>query len=180
MRPAVVAATARARWVNRAAHGSLTLSTASRYERVFSSFVRFAMANDAHVLEDLDTRMVCLFVRAPLPGHRPPSTSTSRFRLTVIRDAFDGFVDSALAAENPTAGLCVAQAVSLATPQPLTPDEARRLQAVARLRPADTLRPATVELALLGLTHAEIAKAVASEFDLGFVRLRVGSSAAGR
>lgn len=177
MRLAVVAATASARWVDRAARGSMTPSSASRYDRVFSSFVRFSRASGAHALEDLDTRLVCRFVRAPLPGRVHPSRSTSRFRLTVIRDAFDGFVDSGLAGENPAAGLRVDRAVSLVAPQPLIPDEVRRLRTVARLRPADTLRPATVELALLGLTHAEISKAVVSDLDLSSLGLMVGNGA---
>ena len=140
-------------WRQRGAVGELTPNTISRYHRVFASFVRFTEASRHKSLATVSPQVCLAFVHAPRRGGHSPAESTSRFRLTVIRDAFLALQQAGFARNDPTAGLRVAQPAQRRLPEPLTPDEAARLRAAGRVSPRDHLRPTTVELALAGGSH---------------------------
>jgi integrase len=150
-------------------------ATAQRYGRVFASFARYAQARGLTNLGLIDSSLCNDFVQAPLPRHGVPSQSTARFRLTVVRDAMLGLRALGLLHSDPTHALRVAQAPTAPQPVPLTPLEVRRIRAVGRLTPRDTLRPTAVELALSGASHAEIARAVVADVDLPGRSLQLGT-----
>lgn len=156
----------RAYWRGRVQSEELTPGTASRYERVFESFVRYVRARGRTSTSGIDRRLCLEFIWAPMAGRKVPSPSTSRFRLTVLRDAFNGLAVAIGSSFDPTVGLTVVQSVQEHRPAPLTPLEVRRLRSAGRLSPRDQVRPSTVELALCGGNHVEIARAVVADVDL--------------
>jgi hypothetical protein len=101
-------------------------------------------------------------------------------RLTVMRSAFDVLIDEGLVEEDPTSGIHIPHTPRRLTSYPLAPPEVRRLLASGRLHPADTLRPATVVLALCGATHLEIADVSSRELDLTRGLVSVGPENARR
>jgi integrase len=162
-------------WRVRHEKGEMTASTCARYEWVVSSFVRFARASGYGAFPEVNPRVVNAFVYASLVGGITPAPSTSRFRLTVVRDAYAGLAAAGRANIDPTAGLCVASSAQLRRPEPLTPAETVRLRFAGRISPRDHLRPAAVELALAGGSHAEIARTVVADLDLQASRVRLGT-----
>lgn len=150
----------------------MTLGSAARYERVLAAFIRFATAHNIHDLSEARGALVLRFVHAPRRGGGAPASATSRFRLTVVRDAF---CSPSLAGSDPTTGLRVEQPPQTRISLPLTPTEAFRLRAAGRLAPRDHLRPAAIELALVGGAHAEIASCCVADLDLANARVRLGS-----
>lgn len=161
-------------WQDRVASGGMTPGTASRYGRVFESYVRFLHACGT-CLREVDGRLCRAFVHAPAVGGDRPAESTSRFRLTVVRDAYHGLIEAGLAVNDPTTGLRIAQGPQQRFRAPLSPTEAARLRAAGRLSPRDHLRPAVVELALCGGSHAEISRVVIADLDLEEATLRLGN-----
>lgn len=143
----------------------MTPGSASRYGRIWASFLAYAQAHGASDTSAITGSLCAAFVGAPLPGHAQPSAATSRFRLTVLRAAFTHLRASGVVGGDPTRSLAVQMQLSTFHPIPLLPAEVQRLQVAARMRPCDTLRPATVELALAGLTHGEIARSVVADLD---------------
>lgn len=123
------------------------------------------------------TEMLCLrFLEAPLRGGQSISRATARIRLTVLRSAFEIWVDEGTVYTNPAAELQVGYMAAPYRPMPLTPPEATRLLITGRTSPGDTLRAATVALALTGTSHSEIAKAVVADLDLTARRIRLGAT----
>lgn len=161
-------------WQARVRAAEMTVGSAARYGRVFASFQRFVAAHGRQV-HDLDDRLCTAFVYAPCRGAQPPAASTSRFRLTVIRDAFAALIAVGAVQVNPTVGLRVAQVAQSRSPVPLWPIEVKRLRAAGRIMPRDHLRLATVELALVGASHMEIARTRVADLGLSEGRARVGS-----
>lgn len=153
----------------------MTAGTWARYERVLSSFVRFARANGCGSFDEVDGRVLSAFTQASLASGVMPAASTSRFRLTVVRDAYVGLELAGRMSGDPTAGLRIAGSKQVRKPKPLTPAEAARLRSAGRISPRDVLRPAAIELALAGGTHAEIAGAVIADLDLPALRVRLGT-----
>lgn len=151
----------------------MTPASASRYSRVFDSFVRYAEACAAEEISDLTTPLCAQFLRAPLGTRAEPRPATSRFRLTVLRAAFAELMRTGMLSADPMASLAVKDRAAGYFPVPLTPAEVLRLRAAARIRPLDTLRPATVELALAGLSHGEIARTVVEDVNGDSWTLRV-------
>jgi len=143
----------------------MTAGTAARYERVFASFIRYASAMNVLSVGVINEQLCQRFVYAPLPERGLPSTATSRFRLTVVRAAFNHLQALDPKFSNPTAAIRVKHVSLRLISRPLTPPEVLRLRAAARLRPKDTIRPAAVELGLAGLTHAEIAACVVDDYS---------------
>lgn len=152
----------------------MTVGTALEYARIWASFERFAAASGTLSVGGTDARLCRAFATAPTKGGLAPSTSTSRFRLTVVRDAFIALMTAGAVGIDPTKGLHVSQAVQMRKPAPLAPKEVVRLRASGRLSPRDHLRPATVELALAGGSHAEIAQVVVADVDLRQGHVRIG------
>ncbi len=161
-------------WNRRVERAEMTPGTAARYSRVFASFVRFTAATGCANPADADLQLVIAFVRAPRGGGLQPAGSTSRFRLTVVRDAFAALRDAGLVHEDPSAPLSVVHPAMPRVPVPLTPAEISRLRAAGRVSPRDHVRPAAVELALAGGTHLEIAHTVVGDLDLRGARVRLG------
>lgn len=166
---------AQGHWMGSASDGAMTPGSAQRYARVFSSFVRYAVAHGLAGPLEVTPAFCGRYLVAPIRGHGAPSSSTSRFRLTVVRAAFQ-VLRVEVDCEDPTLGLTVATTSSpRAQSWPLTPAEAARLRTACRLQPGDTGRPAAVELGLYGLTHAEIAACSVGDFASGYGILRVGT-----
>jgi len=156
----------------------MTPTTAARYVRVFQSFVRYATARgvDSAVVSPA----LCIeFISAALPGRVAPSPSTKRFRLTVVRGAFQVLREAGLASSDPTGGLRVEWRQGRPALCPLTPAEARRIRAAGRTRPTDTLRPAVVTVSLAGGSHREISEAVVGDVDVDQARLRLRGRSGG-
>lgn len=143
----------------------MTPGSASRYGRAWASFVTYAQAQGASDASAITASLCSAFVVAPLRELNQPSSATSRFRLTVLRAGFSELLAAGLVNANPMQTLTVEAQPSSYQPVPLAPGEVQRLRAAARMRPGDTLRPATVELALAGLSHAEIARSVVADLD---------------
>ena len=143
----------------------MTLGTVARYERVLKSFARFAGARGVLNVEGVDGRLCIDFALAPMSGRGAPAPSTSRFRLTVVRDACVGWLAEGAIAVDPTVGLRIAQPRSAHRPVPLTPPEVRRLRFSSRVSPRDVRGPSATELALLGATHLEVATTVVADLD---------------
>lgn len=167
-------ATIHSYWHGRLSAAQMTPGTVSRYERVLASFARFAQANFLSSLTAADMRVCQSFISAPRQGGFEPAASTSRFRLTVIRDAYLGLVLAGFATRDPSVGLRVIQRPQIREIVPLTPVEVGRLRTACRVSPRDHLRPATVELALLGGSHLEIAETVVADLNLANVAIRLG------
>lgn len=164
-------------WMQRVLDRSMTPASASRYSRVFSSFARFANATGVDELGSVDELLCERFVAARLPDRDQASRSTRRFRLTVLRTGFGAVGAAGVTHGDPTRTIRVAvTGPDSPAGVPLYPGEASRLRLVARMRPRDTLRPATVELALAGLNHGEIARAVVADLDAAASRLIVAGS----
>jgi integrase len=161
-------------WALRMITSEMTPGTAARYGRVFASFQRFVAARGCSALIAVDQQTCRAFVTAPRGG-RPPAPSTSRFRLTVVRNAFVALLLSGVTEIDPTAGLTVAQPAQIREPVPLTPAEAARLRSAGRISPRDHVRPTAVELALAGGSHVEIAATVVADVDLAGARVHIGS-----
>lgn len=153
-------------WRHRVAAREMTPGTAARYERVFASFVRFTAAHGLGSLSEVRPDICTRFVRATRRDGGQPAPSTSRFRLTVVRDAYNALAAVEPNIEDPTAALQIGQAPQQRAVVPLTPSEVIRLRAAGRVSPRDHLRPAAVELALAGGTHREIASAVVADITL--------------
>ena len=154
-----------AAWGTPACARRMTASSVSRYRRLFASFLTYAEARGARGVHDLTRRLCAQFIGAPLAGRGQPSPATSRLRQTVLRAAFAELARAGMVSEDPTVSLTVESPVVAVRPVPLTPAEVMRLRTAARMRPVDTLRPATVELALAGLSHGEIARSVVGDVD---------------
>lgn len=159
-------------WGHRGQTGEMTSGSVARYQRVFAAFNRFATAHGCGEMADVDTQLCRGFVFAAQRSGAPPSASTSRFRLTVLRDAYKAL---GIAAEDPTVELRVVQIPQFRNLVPLTPTEAARLRSSARTSPRDHLRPAAVELALLGGSHQEVARVIVSDVDLATESALLGS-----
>lgn len=157
--------------MRRLADGEMTAASVARYRRVLMAFVRFLTAHGYPDLASADSRVCERFVRAPQATGEPPAASTSRFRLTVVRDAYIAL----RSAGNPTDEMCVHQTPQHRRSFPLTPAEAARLRSSGRTSPRDQLRPAAVELALRGASHAEIAHVVVADVQLLERRVLIGS-----
>lgn len=158
----------------RAQAGEIRAGTAERYAQIFNGFWRYAVASDVFAPRDVTAELCERFLAAPTGG-RYPLASTRAVRLAALRDAFDGFVETGLAVENPTANLRVSRGTALAKPCPLTPEEAVRLRLAGKLSSNDTLRPAAVALAIAGASHPEIANAVVADINLAAALVRLGS-----
>jgi integrase len=153
----------------------LRSSTHARYRQVLDSFVRFALAIGVAVPDEV-TEVLCFrFLEAPLRGGRGISRATARIRLTVLRSAYEIWVDQGVVSTNPAAAMQVECVAAPYRPMPLTPPEAARVLVAGRTSPGDTLRPATAALALTGATHTEIAEAVVADLDLTTRRIRIGA-----
>lgn len=161
-------------WADRVARGELTPGTADRYRRVLASFRRFAASQGHDSFTTIDPLVCRAFVIASRAG-RPPARSTSRLRLSAIRDAFLALQLADMVAADPTEGLHVGQSNQARIPVPLTPTEALTLRSAGRASPRDQLRPTTVELALAGGSHLEVATAVVVDVDLVGRTVRFGS-----
>ena len=161
-------------WVQRVERGEMAAGTAARYARIFASFRRFITARGYDTLAAVDPQTCRTFVNASRGG-QPPAKSTSRLRLTVVREAFLALRLLNVASVDPTAGLRVVQPEQPRHPIPLTPAEAARLRSAGRISPRDHIRPATVELALAGGSHPEVATTVVTDVDLIDGRVRLGS-----
>ncbi len=153
----------RTAWDSRAKTGTMTPGSASRYGRIWGSFLTFSQALEADHLTAISTDLCEAFLQAPLANRGEPRAATSRFRLTVLRAAFSELVIAGVVDADPTRSLSVEAQQTDFQPVALTPFEVLRLRSAARMRPGDTLRPATVELALAGLTHGEIARTVVGD-----------------
>ncbi len=170
-----------ARWSARVHLREMTPGSADRYLRVFESFTRYATARGVLGSDAVMPATCSDFVDAALVRHMAPSTSTRRFRLTVIRDAFLALMDADLALSDPTRDLHVKWRVAQRAVCPLTPAEGRRVCIAGRTRPTDTLRPAVVALALAGGSHREISEGVVADVNVDQARLRLrGTSGAER
>ncbi len=165
----------RAYWHLRGEVSQMTPNTVARYERVFASFVRFARASGCDSIATVTSQLCLAFVHAPRQGGHKPASSTSRFRLTVIRDGYLALQRAGMARSDPTSGLRVKPSTQARRPEPLTPPETARLRSAGRLFPRDHQRPTTVELALAGASHTEIALTVIADLDLRRDRVRLGS-----
>jgi len=108
-----------------------------------------------------------------------PSPSTRRFRLTVVRGAFQLLREAGLVSSDPTSGLRVEWRQGRPALCPLTPAEAQRTRVAGRTRPTDTLRPAVVMVALAGGSHREISEAVVADVDIDQARLRLRGPSGG-
>jgi site-specific recombinase XerD len=162
-------------WSGRMDAGELTPSSEARYRRVMAAYARFVAAHGRTSFALVDTRLVESFVYAVRTGGLPPAPATSRFRLTVVRDAYVGLMNARVCVADPTSGLAVNQVLQMRVPVPLTPPEVVRLRAAGRVSPRDHLRPACVELALAGATHLEVASAAVSDLDVRVESVRLGS-----
>ncbi len=168
-------------WSGRVRVDELTTGSADRYLRVFESFTRYAKARGVLGSDAVLPATCSDFVDAALVRHVAPSTSTRRFRLTVIRDAFLVLMEADLASSDPTRDLHVKWRVAQRAVCPLTPAEGRRVCIAGRTRPTDTLRPAVVVLALAGGSHREISEGVVADVNVDQARLRLrGTSGAER
>lgn len=161
-------------WAARVERGEVTPGTAARYARIFASFERFITASGCGGLAAIEPQVCRAFVNAPR-GSQPPAKSTSRLRLAVVRDAYLALRLLNIVPSDPTAGLRVVQPEQARRPIPLTPAEAARLRSAGRMSPRDHIRPATVELALGGGSHPEVAKTVVTDVNLIDGRVRLGS-----
>jgi integrase len=164
----------REHWASRVQAGTMTPGSAARYGRVFAAFGRYVGAHCIR-LHEVDVELCTAFIYAPCRGMRPPAASTSRFRLTVIRDAFAALIAAGALPVDSTATLRVAQVAQERSPVPLSPAEAQRLRAAGRIMPRDHLRPATVELALVGASHMDVARTSVADLHLSEGRVCVGS-----
>jgi len=162
-------------WDRRRATTEMTAGSVARYTRVLASFARFVEASGFNTLSDASTSVCKAFIRGSRTDGRPPAPATSRFRLTVVRDAYLALALSGRATNDPTAELRVPQLSQVRESAPLTPVEAARLRSSGRIAPKDHLRPTTVELALLGGSHMEIAEVVVGDLDLRGARITMGS-----
>jgi site-specific recombinase XerD len=161
-------------WATAVRSEMLRTSTHARYRQVLDSFVRFALAMGAAAPGEVTEALCLRFLVAPLRGGHGISRATARIRLTVLRSAFEIWVDQGTVSVNPAAAMQVGYVAAPYRPMPLTPPEATRLLMAGRLSPGDTLRPATVALALTGATHTEIAFAVVADLDLTIRLIRLG------
>lgn len=159
-------------WARRAESGEMTPGSVARYTRILAAFIRFSAAHGCRSMAEADPALCLAFVFAAQRNGALPSTATSRFRLTVVRDSY---LALAGAIEDPTEGLRVPQAPQTRKVVPLVPAEASRLRSSARTSPRDQLRPAAVELALLGGSHHEVARVVVSGVDLAAESVLLGS-----
>ena len=175
MRLAEEAELVRTYWAARVGDDELTAGTYARYERVLASFARFVRASGLESLTAVSVEVCDAFVHAPQRTGLVPAPSTSRFRLTVVRDAYVALRKVGDSTANPTTDLRVAARPQIREPVPLTPAEATRLRFAGRTSPRDYLRPATVELALAGGSHSEIASVVIADLELQNQRVRLGS-----
>ena len=164
-------------WEARVQAGTTAAVTAARYRRVFEAFCRYAAASGVADASGATDELVGGSSRLPTRNDRSPTGSTASVRMAAIRDAFDGLVEAGLAAENPTCGLRVDREPACRAFLPADARRGARLLTAGRLFPTDTLRPASVALALAGATHVEVARAVVADLDPrdGGLRLGAGS-----
>jgi hypothetical protein len=167
-------------WAAAVRSETLRTSTHARYRQVLDSFVGFALAADADGPGGVTETLCLRFLEAPLRGGQRISRATARIRLTVLRSAFDIWVDEGTVSPNAAAGLQVGYQAAPYQTMPLTPPEATRILVAGRTSPGDTLRPATAALALTGATHTEIAGAVVADLNLATRRIRLGAADHGR
>ena len=165
----------RAYWEARVSGYGMTAGSCARYQRVLASFVRFVSAHRLESLTEASAGVCSAFVNAPQRTGLRPAPATSRFRLTVVRDAYIALRKAGQSTADPTTDLRVTVRPRLRSPVPLTPSEAARLRSAGRTSPRDYLRPATVELALAGGSHIEIASVVFADLELHKQHLRLGA-----
>lgn len=161
-------------WLAGTARGLLRPGSAARYGQVFGAFCRYAETSGVGSPEAVSTVLCRRFIDAPLRGGVAPCSATSRLRLTVLRSAFTIMASAGAVSQNPTLDLKVRHTPGPRAPNPLTLPEATRVILAGRASPQDSLRPATTALALLGATHAEIARAVVDDLDEDAATLRLG------
>ncbi len=157
--------------------GAIHTTTRARYQQILGSFSRYARALGVASPDAVTTDQCKRFLFAPLRGSRATSTATARLRLTVLRSAFDAWAFGGRIGSNPAAGLRVSHDAASFAPRPLTPPEATQLLLGGRTSPSDTLRPATVALALCGGTHGEIAGATIADLALEEGWIQLGAAA---
>src|SRR4051812_13702332 len=75
-------------WRGRQQREEMTANSVARYQRVFASFIRYVAVSGLTSMLFVDPALCRDFIHAPLRGTTPPAPSTSRFRLTVVRDAY--------------------------------------------------------------------------------------------
>jgi len=158
------------------AHAPLKPGTRARYEQVFDYFSRYAAAVEICSVEDATADLCSRFLDAPLRGGDVVSGATARLRLTVLRSAFDVMSARGVVPTNPATSLRVDHAPRPYEARPLTPSEVMRLLATGRVGPSDTLRPATVSLALAGASHGEIANTVIADLNITKRHIRLGAN----
>lgn len=166
---------ANSQWTGAVRSQTLLSSTQARYLQVLESFCRYALAMGVASPEEVTEALCLRFMEAPLRGGHRISRATARIRLTVLRSAFDAWVAEGALPANPVATLRVEQEARTYEPRPLTPPEVTRLLATGRTEPRDTLRPATVAVALTGASHDEIAHAVVADLDVPNHLIRLGA-----
>lgn len=162
-------------WASAVQSKTLRASTRARYRQVLDSFVRFALAMGVTTANEVTDALCLRFLAAPLRGGEVISPSTARVRLTVLRSAFDTWIAVGAVHTNPAVALQVKQVAGSYQPRPLTPVEVTRLLMAGRTSPVDTLRPASIAMALTGATHDEIAYAVVGDLDLAVGLIRLGA-----
>lgn len=153
-------------WCSSHDASGLTTASAARYLQVFTAFQRYSDALGVSGPAQVAHAHCDRFLYAPLRTGGTVSPSTARLRLTVIRSAFQAMESDGLVQSNPTALLRVSFTPGLYAPCPLTPPETARLLVAGRTVPSDTLRPATVALALTGASHGEVANTVRADLHL--------------
>jgi site-specific recombinase XerD len=153
-----------------AAHraGALANSSLAVYARLLTSFQRFASAQGVMTLDDVDAPLCLMWLNAPVP--RPsrtlsrPSTSTSRLRATVIRQAAQTWREAGLLATDIDLPFTSLRA-SPAPPRPLTPPEVLALRRLSSLKPDRCVTSACVASLLAGATQTEAAHIVDADYD---------------
>jgi site-specific recombinase XerD len=162
-------------WSRAVAASQLTSSTSGRYAQIFDSFCRYAAATGTSAPSSVTPELCRRFIWAPRRGGRATAAATARLRVTVLVSGFNALLLNGVVASNPAAMERVVHAPAAYVPHPLTPPELSRLLVAGRTTPSDSLRPATLVLALSGATHFEIASAVVADFEIDELRLHLGS-----
>jgi site-specific recombinase XerD len=168
-------------WDDRARRGQVTRNTADFYRRQLDTFVSYAGARGVAHVDELTASICREWVRAPLsalsPGTRgragqPSAAATRRSRLVVLRQAVKVWSAHDWCPRDLLGDLVVTKNPP-APPCPLLPSEVTNLRRAGAHSRKDTLLPALVELALVGLNQAEIAALTVSAVDRSRARVAV-------
>lgn len=151
-------------WSRAVAESRLSPGTAGRYQQIFDSFCRYAQAMGIAAPSQVTPELCRRFIWAPLRGGSATAAATARLRVTVLVSAFQTLLLEGSVQSNPAAAERVAHTPARFVPRPLTPPEVSRLLVAGRTSPSDSLRPATLVLALSGATQSEIASVVVTDF----------------